>query len=200
MEIRRELGEYYNVNTWKGTTGEITRLSGHDDLIWDGDGEFFKRPDPKNPPKYWKYSSDKYTAPDGLGKYDSVLQFLARDIYTRYKVNILSPSYQFKLKHFKEQVPDDPMDHDIKIEPGKMHNTPTGANSKPKQGKFFDKGNSSPGQFGHELGKKVDAAKQAKQSQQDKDKQKKARLRRRSRGKKRLEESFDSIRKLVVGN
>jgi hypothetical protein len=201
IKIRTELGEYYNVNTWKQPTGQLIGLSNHDDLIWSGDdGEFFKRPDPNNPPKYWKYSSDKYTAPEGLSKYDSVLQFLARDIYTRYKVNILSPSYKFKLKHFKEQVPDDPMDHDINIDPGKMQTTPTGANSKPKQGKFFDKGNSSPGQFGHDLGKKVDAAKQAKQKQQDKDKQKKSRLRRGRRGKKRLEESFNIVRKLVTGN
>jgi len=200
MKIRTELGEYYNVNTWKGS-GDLSALSDHDELIWkNAEPEFFQRPDPKNPPQYWKHSREKYKAPAGLNKYDSVLQYLARDVYTRYKVNILSPSYQFKLKHFKEQVPDDPMDHDIKIEPGKMHTTPTGANSKPKQGKFFDKGNSSPGQFGHELGKKVDAAKQAKQKQLDKDSQKQNRSRRKNRGKKRLEESFDSIRKLVTGN
>lgn len=83
-------------------------LSDHDELIWkNAEPEFFQRPDPKNPPQYWKHSRDKYKAPAGLNKYDSVLQYLARDVYTRHRVNILSPSYQFKLKHFKEGIEDD---------------------------------------------------------------------------------------------
>lgn len=108
MKIRTELGEYYNVNTWKGATGQLIDLSGHGELIWkNAEIEFFQRPDPKNPPRYWKHSREKYKAPAGLNKYDSVLQYLARDVYTRHRVNILSPSYQFKLKHFKEGIEDD---------------------------------------------------------------------------------------------
>ena len=192
MEIRTELGEYYNVNTWKGPTGQLIGLSDHSDLIWgNAEGEFFQRPDPKNPPKYWRGSREKYTAPAGLNKYDSVLQYLARDIYTRYKVNILSPSYQFKLKHFKEDVEDEPTSHDIKYNPG-AQKQPNSTHSGPKRGKFFSKQAPGPGQFGSALPKK--SYKQSKET--DKDKM----TRRRRRGRKRLEESFDIIRKLVIGN
>lgn len=144
----------------------------------------------------------------------SALQYLARIAWEQNKINVFLPDYKFNPKHFRSEKydpfqKDHNMDHNV-VPHGNMHTTAYAdkqAGQPGKQGNFFDKGSSKPGQFGHELGKKVDAAKKEKQKQKDRDEQKKSRQRRKGRGRgktrmggKRLEESFSIIRKLVTGN
>lgn len=196
--IRKVLGQYYNVNTWKEVVSSYLTwvdMSDHPDILYNpeyaGGTRAFSQPKSSdNPTDAWY--KDKWKPPKAMSDSDSVLQYLAHDIYTRYKVNILSPSYKFKLQHFKEDEEPDPMEPGYEVKPNNNHHKPTPSTSGAKRGKFFSGPAPKPGQFGSDLPTTTPTV----PAETDKEK----RDRRKRRGRKRLEESFDTIRKLVIGN
>ena len=196
--IRKVLGQYYNVNTWKEVVSSYltwVNMSDHPDILYNpeyaGGTRAFSQPKSSdNPTDAWY--KDKWKPPKAMSDSDSVLQYLAHDIYTRYKVNILSPSYKFKLQHFKEDEEPDPMEPGYEVKPNNNHHKPTPSTSGAKRGKFFSGPAPKPGQFGSDLPTTTPTV----PAETDKEK----RDRRKRRGRKRLEESFDTIRKLVIGN